>query len=201
MKKNLTLCVFILCLTTICKAKVHIITCQNGADHFLPTQVKAAIGDTIRWKWVSGGHIVGPINRTDIPVGAPTFNGIIDASHLSYEYVLKVAGNYMYDCHPANPHNETAMIVVSATTAVNQFMETDNFKSYPNPSMGHFQLSFEGTQIPNNAKLEIFNLYGQSVYQKTEVQANQDIYLPTKGIYFAKLSINQLKWTRKVIIE
>jgi plastocyanin len=202
MKKSILLFVFTLCLATISTAKIHIITCQNGADHFLPLQVKAAIGDTIRWKWVSGGHIVGPIKSTDIPTGAPTMYSIIDANHLSYDYVLKVVGNYKYDCHPANPHNETATLVVSSTTASHQLeAEKIHLTSSPNPSNGHFQLSIDGTLSATNAKLEIVNLYGQSVYRTTAIRTKQDIYLQKKGIYFAKLSVNNATQTRKIIIE
>ena len=203
--KNFILCVALLCLTTTTKATMHIITCQNSPSHFLPLQVNAKVGDTIRWKWVAGNHVVGPVLKTDIPANAPTFNGIIDASHLSFEYVLKVAGKYTYDCHPAGPHGETAAIVVSNTTADAQLdVEKYDFQAFPNPSNGNFRLSIEGTQIPNPAKLEIVNLYGQSVYQKgitIGVQPYHDICIPTKGIYFAKLSINQSIWTRKIIIE
>jgi plastocyanin len=202
--KNFILCVFMLCLATTSKATIHIVTCQNGADHFLPLQIKAAVGDTIRWKWISGVHIVGPVLRTDIPTGAPTFNGVIDASHLSFDYVLTVAGNYKYDCHPASPHGEVATLVVTGRTASHELdSEKFPFTAFPNPSNGHFRISIEGIQITNKAKLEIFNLYGQSIYQ-TEmagVQPYHDIYLPTKGLYFAKLFINHSVWTRKVIIE
>jgi plastocyanin len=202
--KNFILCVALLCLTTIGKATVHIITCQNGASHFLPLQVNAKVGDTIRWKWISGVHIVGPVLKTDIPNSAPTFNGVIDASHLSFEYVIKVAGNYKYDCHPANPHGEVATIVVTSATAVNQLdMGKYDIKAFPNPSHGSFRLSIEGTQLPNQATLDIVNLYGQSVFQKriTSAQSYQDINIPTKGIYFARLFINQTIQTRKIIIE
>jgi plastocyanin len=203
--KNFILCITLLCLTTTSKATVHIITCQNSPSHFLPIQVIAKVGDTILWKWVAGNHVVGPVLKTDIPTGAPTFDGIIDANHHLFEYVLKVAGKYTYDCHPAGPHGETATLVVSSTTVVNQLdMENVHFISFPNPSNGHFRLSIEGTPIPNLAKLEIVNLYGQSVYQKgisIGVQPYHDIYIPTKGIYFARLSINESIWTRKIIIE
>ena len=203
--KNFILCVALLCLTTTTKATMHIITCQNSPSHFLPLQVKAVVGDTIRWKWVEGNHVVGPVLKTDIPTGAATFDRIIDANHHLFDYVVKVAGKYTYDCHPAGPHGETATLVVSSTTAVNQLdMENVHFTSFPNPTKGHFRLSIEGTQIPHDAKLEIFNLYGQSIYQRgitMGVQSFHDIFIPNKGIYFAKLSINQSIWTRKIIIE
>ncbi len=193
-----------LCGATNSQATVYIITCQNSPSHFLPLQVKAVVGDTIRWKWIVGGHVVGPVQRTDIPNGAPIFKGTIDANHLSFDYVLTVAGTYTYDCHPATPHGETAMIVVTGRTAVTELdAEKSPFQAFPNPSIGHFRLSIEGAQMPNDAKLEIFNLYGQPIYQTimTGVQPYYDIYIPTKGIYFAKLSVNKAIWARKVIIE
>lgn len=42
--------------------------------------INAVLGDTIHWTWVSGTHIVGVVNETDIPVLADTWYAVIDAT-------------------------------------------------------------------------------------------------------------------------
>lgn len=79
MKHLLTLAAFA-SLSITAPATVHAVTCQNGANHFLPVTINAVLGDTIHWTWVSGTHIVGVVNETDIPVLADTWYAVIDAT-------------------------------------------------------------------------------------------------------------------------
>ena len=82
-------------------ATVDTVTVQDNPSHFLPVTLYAVIGDTIRWTWIEGNHVVGAVNASDIPNGASNWNGTIDASHHTFDYVVTVAGNYHYECHPA----------------------------------------------------------------------------------------------------
>ncbi|MBL4655511.1 MAG: hypothetical protein JKY33_06790, partial [Bacteroidia bacterium] len=140
---------FITVVFTTANATVHTVTCQNSPSHFLPDTVNAVLGDTIHWTWVAGTHEVGPINASDIPSGAATWSAPIDVSNTSFDYVVTVAGNYHYVCHPATPHGENAYIVVTgAATGMQQYKDLNNFFFvYPNPSNGKFQFVIDNSHI------------------------------------------------------
>jgi hypothetical protein len=162
------------------------------------------VGDTIRWIWVEGGHIVGPVNITDIPKGAATFNAPIDASHRSFEYVVTIMGNYSYDCHPATPHGETASIVVTSTTGVSKSNEVGySFITFPNPSKGKFKIEIDESLFNSHTKIEVYNLNGQLVYRSPISKPSSyhiiDTY-PT-GVYLLSLYHGSARLTRKLIFE
>jgi len=105
MKLLLTIASLVFFISTA-NSTVHIVTAQNSPLHFLPDTVFAMTGDTIRWVYVEGVHDVGPISSADIPNGAAMWLQLIDASNLSFDYVVTVAGSYHYECHASNPHGE-----------------------------------------------------------------------------------------------
>ncbi|HKR06598.1 MAG TPA: T9SS type A sorting domain-containing protein [Bacteroidia bacterium] len=203
MKKSITLILFTV-IAFSANATVHIVTCQNSPSHFLPVTVNALVGDTIHWTWVVGGHIVGPINASDIPVGASLFNAPINASNLSFDYVVTVAGNYHYVCHPATPHGEDGYIVVTGTTAVEQNHVQNNILFvYPNPSNGKFQVVIDNALINKTCKIGIYNLQGRLIYQTAISCSKSVIDLSSKptGIYLAEFYIGESILTKKIIIQ
>lgn len=186
-------------------ATVHIVTCQNTPSHFLPLTVNAMVGDTIRWIWMAGNHITGPIDTSDIPSGAAMWNGPIDAGNISFEYVLTVAGSYHYDCHPATPHGEDAYLEVTMSPSglgKNNALSNLTFV-YPNPTNGMFQFAIEASQITKKSKVEIYNLKGQIIYQSgvTEAISTIDLSNQSIGIYFLKFYSGQAILTKKIVID
>lgn len=191
-------------ITFTSNAKVITITCQNSPSHFLPVTINAVVGDVIHWTWVTGTHIVGPINASDIPSGAAMFNGLIDANHHTFEYVVAIAGNYHYDCHPATPHGENAYIVVTDNLGVQQNNALDKLASvYPNPSNGKFHFLIDNSQIFENSQVEIYNLQGQTIYQSAITTTKSDIDLSnqSKGLYFLVFYNRQAILTKKIVIK
>jgi plastocyanin len=202
--KNIIPAILILWMHSSSIASVHIITCQNSPSHFLPVKVNARVGDTIRWVWVEGGHIVGPISTTDIPKGAAPFNAPIDEGHTSFEYVVTMVGNYTYDCHPASPHGETASIVVTSTTGVKESVEPGfHFNVFPNPSKGKFQIEIDETFLTQTSSIEVHNLQGELVFQTpmTQSRSYHVIDAASKGVYLVSLHIGSVILTRKLIID
>jgi plastocyanin len=189
---------------TSANATVRMVTCQNDPSHFLPVTLNAVSGDTIRWTWVSGHHIVGPINATYIPSGAAMFNGPVNSSNHTFEYVVTVAGIYNYDCHPAGPHGETASIVVSAVTGLQAPHELAAIATvYPNPSNGMLRFIIGEAQLTKNSKIEVYNLQGQKVYQSeiTNTEAQIDLTPIGKGIYFVRFYNKDAMINKEITIE
>ncbi|MEO8068679.1 MAG: T9SS type A sorting domain-containing protein [Flavobacteriales bacterium] len=185
MKFSLTLVACALALTST--ATVHTITCQNGGSHFLPVTVNAVVGDTILWTWISGVHVVGPISLADIPAGAQLWDVPIDASYLSFEYVVNVPGVYHYVCHPANPHGEDGYINVSTTTSVPTADHASGpYAFYPNPFQADLNIeAFGGNRIV------IHDLLGGTVatyaLKPGQTKLHVDLADLPKGVFFGSI--------------
>jgi plastocyanin len=203
MKFLLTL-ISIAVICSSANATVRIVTCQNSPSHFLPDTVNAVVGDTIHWTWVAGNHVVGPIILSDIPSGAATFNAPIDASHLSFEYVVTVAGNYHYACHPASPHGEDAYISVAGSTGISQYNGQSNLASvYPNPSNGTLEFTIDDSQLTKDCSMKIYNLQGQLIFQSLilNVKSFIDLSNQSSGVYYLKFYNGLQILTKKIIIQ
>ncbi len=203
MKKTITL---ILSAVTMfsANATIRTITCQDSPSHFLPVTLNAAVGDTIHWTWIAGDHVVGPVNSSFIPTGAAMFNVPIDMSNHSFNYVVTVAGNYHYVCHPASPHGEDGYIVVSGTAGVANYTTLNTlFSIYPNPSSGNFQFSISDLTFTSNCKVVIYNIHGQVIYTSeiTNSQSEIDLSTETKGLYFLEYFNGESILTKKIAIQ
>ncbi len=140
------------------QATVHVVTCQNGPDHFLPVTVYASVGDTVHWTWVSGTHVVGVINETDIPVGADSWNALVVQAYPTFDYVVTVPGDYHYVCHPDNPHNENGYIVATDATAIPGSGSANAALLFPNPFTDHITV-----ESADADRMVLYNLLGGQV--------------------------------------
>ena len=165
-------------------ATIRIVTCQNGVNHFLPVTINAVCYDTIRWTWVSGGHIVGPITAADIPVGAAMFNGPIDVNNQVFEYVVTVAGNYHYVCHPSTPHGEDGFIVVTCASGIQPHI-TPTVLSYAYPNPFYDKITIETSTAD---QITIFDVIGDKVLTFTltngQTKLEADLRSLPKGMFF-----------------
>jgi plastocyanin len=66
---------------------------------FTPATLNVAVGDVIIWRWQSGMHTTSSLT---VPPGARVWDGLIDSTHLTFRYRVRVAGTYTYECtfHP-----------------------------------------------------------------------------------------------------
>lgn len=181
-------------------ATVHTVTCQNGTYHFLPVTVNAVVGDTIHWVFVSGDHVVGPINSAAIPSSAAMWNCPIDVSNTSCEYVLTVAGNYHYVCHPASPHGEDGYIVVTVPTRVQENNIASNFSSaYPNPFSEKITIETSPADL-----ILIYNFTGEKTMslpmKNGQTKFEVDLAAMPNGIFFySVIKDGAVLETRKII--
>ena len=182
-------------------ATVRIVTCQNVPSHFLPVTVNALCGDTVRWNWVAGNHVVGPINSSFIPVGAAMWNAPINSSSITFQYVVTVPGNYHYVCHPSTPHGEDAYIIVTCSSGVPNIDINPVSVAYPNPFSD--KLIIETTA---GDMIAIYNLLGEKIKSValTSGQTKVQVEVPelNSGIYFYSiLKEGVIVETRKLVKE
>ena len=88
-------------------------------------------------------------------------------------------------------------------TAINEYQieKSENFKIYPNPSTGIFNLDVKELGI-RNWNLKAMNVLGQVVYQSSNIQhstINIDLSHQPKGVYFLQISSDKDMITRKVV--
>lgn len=200
MKVIFTLVSFVALISTA-NATIHTVTCQNTPSHYLPVTTNAVVGDTIHWTWVAGVHVVGPISAADIPVGAAMFNGPIDASNHNFEYVVTVAGNYHYVCHPATPHGEDAYIVVTAANGVKQNNAPSNFSfAYPNPFTEKITI-----ETPHTDQILIYNSLGEKIrsfsLENGQTKFEADLATLPKGIFFYVILKEGVVFEKRKIIK
>jgi len=69
----------------------------NGNLSFSPSGLSIALGDTVRFQWVSGSHTT---TSTSVPGGAATWNQNITSGSTTYTYKPAVTGTYNYRCTP-----------------------------------------------------------------------------------------------------
>jgi plastocyanin len=172
-------------------ATKHVVSVANFA--FAPTAIpNVAVGDTIRWVWVSGTHTT---TSTTIPSGAATWNSSITSTITSFEYKVTVAGIYNYKCTP----HATSMGMVATFTATDATRIQDvssvfgNLQLSPNPASEFVRVSFNPS-IPFKGSVKLFDLLGNSIWEsESSFDAGMNLteinlaFLP-KGIYFVALS-------------
>jgi plastocyanin len=64
---------------------------------YSPSSFTAAVGDTVRWQ---GSFEFHPLSSTSVPAGADTWQ---NGAGTTFDYVIKVAGNYSYQCDVHEP--------------------------------------------------------------------------------------------------
>jgi|GEM_PF-6876220 plastocyanin len=74
-------------------AMTHVINFGGSLGFvYSPSQLNADVGDTISWR---GDFSVHPLSSTSVPSGAAAFS---NSSGTQFDYVIKVAGSYRYQC-------------------------------------------------------------------------------------------------------
>ena len=92
-------------------ATKHIVQVSNFV--FTPASIPdVAVGDTIRWVWISGSHNT---TSTTIPTGANGWANPITSSEPTFDYKVLLAGNYDYVC---TPHASMGMVGSFTATGV-----------------------------------------------------------------------------------
>lgn len=104
--------------------------------------------------------------------------------------------------HNRNPyidHPEYVQTIWSSVLAV-ETLSQDEFKIYPNPSNGNFNIVF--SDAIGNHTIEIFSILGQKVYEKNDIQSSTlSVSNLSKGMYLIKVTKDSKSSTEKIIIE
>ena len=102
---------------------------------------------------------------------------------------------------------QSASIVPSIVSGIDEVGEEQNINIYPNPSNGYVNVAF-GLKDLQNVTIEVFNVIGQKVYGNNfdKLYAGQHtIAIDTKGfvsgVYLVKLTTTTGSVTKKIVIQ
>jgi hypothetical protein len=102
--------------------------------------------------------------------------------------------------YPMNPCS-TNISMNCSPTGINTFTPTKNWKIYPNPASD--KLTFTLQELKSDCKIEIFDITGKIIYQKTIQEETTEITTKNfaPGIYFLKINQDNVLHTQKIIFE
>jgi plastocyanin len=89
----------------------------NVSDfQFSPSTLNVVVGDVIKWVWVNGS-VSHTTTSLTVPIGASTWDVLLNGSNLNYSYTATTAGSYTYQCD-LHPLLMQASFTVSAAVPV-----------------------------------------------------------------------------------
>ena len=164
--------VIMLALSGISRATTYTITFQNYS--YTPkTLTNVNVGDTIVWQGADASQTFGlhPLASLQIPQGAAAFGvpaGNLPSGSGPYQYIVKVAGTYNYQC---NNHFAFGMVgsFTASAAGVEQPVEMKMMTMssiYPNPAMNEAMVDFSLNK-PSHVTLRVYNAIGDLVQTPT----------------------------------
>ncbi len=116
-------------------------------------------------------------------------------SSLNGNYAL--IASYDYNCIDTSD----CLNISSISSASLNEIKGLKFNVQPNPSNGIFTINFEQFNI--DGVIEIYNLAGKNVYQKTITGGSESVFLPqvSKGIYILNITTSDEDYKQRIIIE
>jgi plastocyanin len=161
---------FAFCFTTASAVK-HIINVSNYA--FSPATItNVAVGDTIRWQWVSGFHTTYSITSS-IPANAATWSTPINSSTTIFEYKVSVPGNYVYACNyhgtissNGTPGGMSGSFQVNAATGLQEAGSSLNAISiYPKPANDALTVKMNAF-VASKGQVILYDIQGNEVQRE-----------------------------------
>jgi N-acetylneuraminic acid mutarotase len=90
---------------------------------------------------------------------------------------------------------------IPVTTGIYSTQVLSDLNIFPNPSSGKFTVTT--TQLPVKSKICVYDVFGQCVLNKIQVENSQDLDLTgyAKGLYFLEVTAGDEKVARKIVVE
>ncbi|MEP6465082.1 MAG: T9SS type A sorting domain-containing protein [Parafilimonas sp.] len=90
--------------------KANIFKIDVSNFQFSPASVTANVGDTIQWVYVNGFHTTSSLS---IPDGATVWDAPMNKTGDTFQYILKISGEYHYQCNIHAPEMNGTITVNS----------------------------------------------------------------------------------------
>jgi plastocyanin len=139
------------------------------------------LGDTVRWVWVSGSHTT---TSTNIPVGAATWDAMINVEFPSFEYIPALSGVYNYVCTPHAGMGMDGSFTVLEPEGIADAGQVNDWVIAPNP----FRDDLTVKQLPGVGAtintIDVIDYSGRVVYHDESLfsEPATSICLPLEGL-------------------
>jgi plastocyanin len=181
-------------------------TVGNSGNTFSPSAITIKSGDTVNFV-IEGNHNAVEVSQATWNAngntsliggfGTPFGGGEVLPTKLS-------VGTHYYVCTPhASMGMKGTITVQSVTTGISDNQLLTGISIFPNPSGGKFRLTVNGWTNSDNARVEIYNLAGKTVYLSYLTNSQYDIDLSSqgKGVYLLKVKQGTAVQTRKIVVQ
>ncbi|MCI4444102.1 MAG: T9SS type A sorting domain-containing protein, partial [Lentimicrobium sp.] len=164
---------------------------SNGIGNLTVTTQLKFSGTSGTFNLRVNGNVVG-----SVPYSSTVTTTTIPNINLAGDVIISFTDN-------SNTSNRVAFDDLSWTCYSGLGLETlsqKEFKIYPNPSQGNFNVIFDDSNAMNS--VEIISLLGQKVFEKKNIQSNTiAVNNLQKGTYIIKVTKDSKSRTEKIIIN
>ena len=179
-------------------------TMVNVSDNvFTPNNFTVAVGDTILWMWVNGTHTT---TSTTIPMGASSWDQVIDQNTTSYMYVVSTAGTYNYRCTFHFQMGMIAQFTVEQSSGIGENISGVSLNLFSNPVNQQLQVNLKSTKtgemtiVLNDITGRQVKLLSSGNQTAGEHHMQYDLAELPKGMYLIKFTIGGDELVRKIIL-
>ncbi len=166
-------------------------TASNGIGNLTVTTQLKYTGTSGTFNLRVNGNVVGTI-----PYSATATTTTISGINIQGDVIISIANN-------STTTNRVAFDDISWTCFSGLGLETlsqNEFKIYPNPSKGNFNIIFEDSNTVHS--VEIFSLLGQKFFETNNTQSSSvSITNLQKGTYLVKVTKDSKSITSKIIVN
>ncbi|HUI93470.1 MAG TPA: plastocyanin/azurin family copper-binding protein [Chitinivibrionales bacterium] len=170
---------------------------------YSPSNFTATVGDTVQW---IGDFSVHPLSSTTIPTGAQSWH---NGGGTSFQYVIKVAGTYHYQCDVHFSIGMTGSFTANGSGVKNLGQNGRSLQNgvfllvnTGNPRMPSITY---GVPQAGPVRVEVFDLLGNSmslaVFRRQEAGMHSvplDARFFPAGIYFVRLTCGETELVRAI---
>lgn len=126
---------------------------------FSPSNLTSVrIGDTIHFEWKSGSHTT---TSTTIPAGAAAWDQLIDATHLTYDYVPTIIGVYHYKCTPHESMGMVGQFTVVNSAGIGDNVPAPKISVYPDPVRDIVNINLQKQEGVFINRLSVYDISGK----------------------------------------
>ncbi|PKG43085.1 T9SS type A sorting domain-containing protein [Psychroflexus sp. MES1-P1E] len=197
---------------------IALLNSLDGIEDYLSVEKRATPieGEVVQlsiWNYFTPNNTLRSTSYT-LSIKASQLNQIVSLVDNYTEQIIELAQNdettdYSFEIYSAIPNsydfNRFKLVFGKTTLSVNNPIELESFKLYPNPSADNrFTISLPKF-MSQEVSVEVYDMLGRNVFSenyKTD-SGRIDVYAKalTSGIYLVKLSSEDLQATKKLIIK
>lgn len=126
-----------------------------------------------------------------------------EAKYKTYTVNIKLDETLTFEMKHQIPYLNLNQNITDCVTALDDVLQDELIRVYPNPSNGIFSLSIQNDILHKSVTIQIYNIFGQKIYSNISQENELEIDLSgfPKGQYFIKVDGMQRNYCTKVLLK